>query len=239
MASRAMEGSPEVAMAGDDAAPRLRYFVDPVSFLTHCVGAVAAIGGLVYLVTDPRAIGARLVTNAIYGATLVGMLSASSIYHFFDPGPRGKRWLRRMDHTAIFLLIAGTYLPPLVHALDGAWRVSMIAVVGGLALFGVAFKLFWINCPRWLSAGIYLALGWIVVIPAAKIFPVMPGWSTFWLVVGGLFYTVGAIIYARKWPNPYPGRFGFHEIWHLFVLGGAGSHFIFVTTFLDQSYAPF
>jgi predicted membrane channel-forming protein YqfA (hemolysin III family) len=158
---------------------RLRIFKDPVSAATHFAGFLLALGATATLVALAGPERPRVAAMAIYGATLVTLFGASSLYHFLDLGERGNRWLRRLDHAAIFLLIAGTYVPPLSLLLDGAW-----------------------------------------------------------LIGGGAAYTLGAAVYARGWPDPWPGRIGHHEIWHCFVLAGAGAHFAFVCTLLDAPPPP-
>lgn len=217
----------------------IRFNKEPVSACTHFAGFLAAVVGLVPLLRLCDGDPAKIVGMALFGGTAALLFLSSSVYHFLDLGEGGNRWLRRLDHGAIFLLIAGTYVSPLIHTLDGAWRISMLAVVGGLALAGMAFKLAWLGCPRWLSAGLYLALGWVVVIPGHLILPRLPAASLLWVSLGGLAYTVGAVVYARKKPDPLPGRFGFHEVWHLFVLAGAASHYVFMLTLVGRPYPPF
>jgi hemolysin III len=213
-------------------------FKDPVSASTHFVGFLLALGATAALVSLAGPERPRIAAMAIYGATLVTLFGASSLYHFFDLGERGNRWLRRLDHAAIFLLIAGTYVPPLLLLLDGAWRIGFLALVAGLALAGVLLKLFWIDCPGWLGLALYLGMGWLAVIPAHRIVPQLSGGALGWLIGGGAAYTLGAVVYARGWPDPWPGRVGHHEIWHGFVLAGAGAHFAFVCTLLDAPYLP-
>ncbi len=198
---------------------------EPAAALSHFAGFVAGIVGLCVLVLHSPADGPKVASMAIYGSTLVALFGASSAYHFFDLGERGNKVLRRFDHAAIFLLIAGTALPVLMHMLDGPWRVTMIAITWGLAALGVLFKMTWFGCPRWLDAGMYLALGWLVVIPFPVMWPRFTSMQVVWLAAGGFAYTVGAIVYALKRPDPWPGVFGFHEVWHLFVLAGAAAHF--------------
>ena len=115
----------------------------------------------------------------------------------------------------------------------------MLSVVGGLALLGVLFKLVWINCPDWLGVSLYLLLGWVVFVPAWIIIPQLSASLLGWLVLGGLAYTLGAGIYLFRKPDPWPKVFGFHEIWHVFVLLGAGAHFAFVWLLLDLPVPPF
>lgn len=217
---------------------RFRIFKDPASAWTHFLGFLAAGVAAAVLVWLASSDGPKAVAMAIYGGTLVTLFLASSLYHFFDLGEHGNRWLRRLDHAAIFLLIAGTYVPPLLHLLDGAWRVTFLALVGAIAAAGVVVKLLWIDGPGWLGMSLYLGLGWVVLIPAPLILPQLSGGALAWLVGGGLAYTVGAMVYAREWPDPWPGRFGHHEIWHVFVLAGATAHYAFTWTLLDLPYPP-
>jgi hemolysin III len=209
---------------------RFRIFKDPVSSWTHFIGfwlALAATAALVWRVADD---GTKATGMAIYGGTLVTLFLASSLYHWLDIGERGNRWLRRLDHSAIFLLIAGTYVPPLLHLLDGTWRIAILSLVLGLAAAGALLKMIWIDCPRWLGLALYFGLSAVVVVPAHQILPQLSG--------GALAYTLGAVVYARERPDPWPGRFGHHEIWHLFVLAGAGAHYAFTTTLVDLPLAP-
>ena len=110
----------------------------------------------------------------------------------------------------------------------------MLSVVIVLALGGVVFKTVWIDCPSWLGTAAYLALGWVVLVPAAQILPQLPAWPLTWLVAGGLAYSVGALVYVFEWPNPFPDQVGHHEIWHLFVLAGAACHYVFTWWLIDQ-----
>lgn len=206
---------------------------EPVNAWSHFLGFLAAIVGLVFLVVASAHHGPTVTGMAIYGGSLVLLFFASASYHFFDFGPRGNVWLRRFDHAAIFLLIAGTYVPILIVLLRGGWRVSMLSVVGGLAVLGVAFKMFWIRCPDWLSTSIYLLLGWLVVVPAYKILPQMSASQLALLGAGGLAYTVGAVVELRCWPDPWPDKLGSHGLWHFFVLAGAASHYFLVFDLID------
>lgn len=206
---------------------------DPVSAWTHIAGTVAAVVGLVALVLASRHDGLKVTGLSVYGASLVALFLASSLYHFFDVGERGNRWLRTLDHVAIFVFIAGSYVPPLLCTLTGAWRVSMLAVVGGLALAGVVLKLAWLDCPAWLSTLVYVAFGWIAVVPAPLIVPQLPAWPLAWLLSGGLLYTVGAAVFHLEWPDPWPRKVGHHEVWHVLVLAGAACHFVFMWWLVD------
>ena len=212
---------------------------EPWSAATHFVGLLAAIAGLVFLVLPSTHSAPKVTAMALYGGSLVALFLASTAYHFLDLGQRGNRWLKRLDHSAIFLLIAGSYMPPIIHFLDGAMRITMLSVIGGIAVLGMVVKLAWIDSPTWLSLGLYLALGWIVLVPIWWMVPHMAGISIALLVAGGVTYTLGAVVYAKRWPDPWPDVFGHHEVWHLFVLGGAALHFLCMVTLLDASVPAF
>ncbi len=211
-----------------------RLFKDPASAATHFAGFLAALGGLVFLVASAKGAIAS-AGMATYGGSLALLFLASTLYHFFDVGPRGNVWLRRLDHVCIFLLIAGTYVPACLWLLDGAWRIGMLATIGLITLAGIVFKLAWVDCPKWLSVGVYMALGWIVLVPAHRIFPQLDATQLAWLVGGGATYSLGALVYVSHRPDPWPGVFGHHDVWHLFVLGGAAGHFGFTATLLGRA----
>lgn len=217
---------------------RFRIFKDPISAWTHFLGFWLALLAAILLVWQAAGDGPKAVGMAVYGASLVAVFLASSLYHFLDLGERGNRWLRRFDHAAIFLLIGGTAVPALLHLLDGPWRVTLLSVVAGLAVGGVLLKLLWIDCPGWLGMTLYLGMSGVAMVPAHRILPQLSGGALAWLVGGGLAYLLGAFVYARNWPDPWPGRFGHHEIWHLFVLAGAGAHYAFTCTLLGLPYPP-
>ncbi len=206
---------------------------DPASALTHFAGFLAACFGLILLVVQSPGPALKTASFAIYASSLCALFLASSTYHFFDLGVKGNLWLRRLDHSAIYFLIAGTYVPPVVHFLRGDWRDGMLWALGITVFVGVMAKLLWFHMPRWFNVVIYLGLGWMVLLPGERLLGAMPTVSLWWLMIGGGFYTVGAVIYATKWPNPWPGKFGFHDVWHIFVLCGAGAHFVHVYSLLN------
>jgi hemolysin III len=152
-------------------------------------------------------------STAVFAVTSLLMFGTSAVYHRFNWSPRTKRTLKRLDHANIFLLIAGTYTPISVLALPMDRAVLLLTLVWSGALLGIGFRVFWISAPRWLYVPLYLLLGWAAVMYMPDFFVADP--VMMWLVIaGGLLYTVGAIIYALKKPNPVPGVFGFHEIFH-------------------------
>lgn len=231
--------SPTATTALESTSPRRKTWKDPASALSHFLGFLAAIGGMAVLLVQSPAGTAKVVSFTIYGVSLCALFLASSSYHFFDLGERQNKLLRRLDHAAIFILIAGSNVPIQVHLLEGTWRTAMLGTVSGLAIAGVIFKLTWFSCPRWLDAAMYVGMGWMVVIAGPVMYPRMSSAHLGWLIAGGLLYTSGAVIYALKRPDPWPEVFGFHEIWHLFVLAGAGCHYGMTYSLLQTPYPPF
>ncbi len=140
--------------------------------------------------------------------------------------------LRKADHIMIFINIAASYTPTCMLALSGSLGAGLLIAVWSSALVGIVIKLFWMSAPRWLSTSIYLIMGWLAVIVIIPLFNVLPVAALIWLFTGGLFFTVGAVIYARKKPDPFPGVLGFHEIFHIFVLLGSFSHFIMIYKYI-------
>ena len=201
---------------------------DPFSGFSHLFGAFLSVAGLSTLVTlaARRGTSWQVVSFAVYGASLVLLYTASSLYHLLPLSKQGRKIFRTLDHTMIYMLIAGTYTPLCLVPLRGGWGWSIFGVVWGLAFAGIFLSIFWLAAPRWLSTAIYLLMGWVCIVAIYPIVTLLTAEGLFWLVSGGLFYTVGAIIYTLKKPNPWPGRFGFHEIWHLFVLAGSACHFM-------------
>jgi hemolysin III len=133
------------------------------------------------------------------------------------------------------VLIAGTYTPITLITLQERHTITgwvMFSIVWGLALLGVLFKVAWLGAPRWVSTGLYLLLGWLALLAIGPLITSLPVPALFWLVVGGLAYSVGAVVYARKRPDPFPAVFGYHELWHLFVLAGAASHFVMIAGYV-------
>ena len=208
---------------GPQSKGRLR---DPVSGLTHLAGGLLACAGLIVLLAKAAITGRvdQLVAFGVFGLSLVARYLASFLYHLLPLSPAGVAWLRRLDHVAIFVLIAGTYTPFCLLALDGAWRWGLLSLIWGLALCGVLLKLLWMDAPRWLSVALYLGMGWVAVV-AAPLLRSLPTGGIAWVLTGGLIYSAGALVYGFKRPNLIPGAFGFHELWHLFVVAGSACHF--------------
>ena len=200
---------------------------EPFNGASHLVGLLLAGAGTVLLLRLAQG-PAQLAAFAIYGATLILLYGASAMYHTLPLADRPLRALRTLDHIAIYFLIAGTYTPVALITLDGVLGWSLLGIVWLLALAGIPFKVWFLDAPVWLSTGTYLGMGYLALLAIVPIARAVSVTGLLWLVAGGTAYTIGAVIYARKRPDPFPGRFGHHEIWHLLVLAGSGCHYAFM-----------
>jgi hemolysin III len=198
--------------------PRLRGVVHEYAFF------VALAAGAVLLVVAPSP-KARLAT-AIYVLGLAGLLGTSALYHRVTwRKPNVRRWLRRLDHSMIFVLIAGTYTPFAVLVLSQPLGTVVLVLIWTGAAGGIVLSLLWPDAPRPVSAGIYVAVGWVAVIAMPQLFDRLGGLGITMIALGGLLYSIGAVVYARKRPDPYPTVFGYHEIFHVLVVAAAALHF--------------
>jgi hemolysin III len=213
----------------------LNKFRDPISGLTHLVAALGAVIGLVILLIIGRDDSAKAISLAIYGLSLVLMLAASATYHLVKGPPQVIKVLRKVDHSAIYLLIAGSYTPICIHFFRGFWQWGFVGIIWGMAIIGIAIKIFIINAPRWVTAGIYLLMGWMSIVAIPEMMATMPASALIWLVLGGLSFTLGAVVYISKKPDFYPKVLGFHEVWHIFVIIGCACHFIVIAYFIAPS----
>lgn len=215
----------------------LKKLPDPISGLMHLVAAVAAAVGLAVLLYLGWGDISKQASLLVYGVSLILMFSASTVYHLIKSKPQVDLILRKLDHSAIYLLIAGTYTPICFHFFDGFWRWGVLGIVWSMALIGIGVKLFIINAPRWVTTVVYLLMGWLAILAIKEMLLAMPTGALAWLVSGGLFFTVGAVIYVTKKPDFYPGVFGFHEFWHIFVILGCLCHFIVIAVFVAPQAA--
>jgi hemolysin III len=205
---------------------------EPFSGLSHLCGAVLGIAALVFLVILARGKPWHLSGFAVYGATLIVLYTASTLYHLLPVSERGVERLRIFDRVGIYLLIAGTYTPLCLVPLRGAWGWSLFGVVWGLALFGSLCEIAWRAAPRWLGLVLYVVMGWLVIIAIGPLTQTLSGTGLHWLVAGGIVYSVGTVIYATGRPRLWPGVFGAHELWHLFVLSGSACHLVLMFRFV-------
>jgi len=205
---------------------------DPISGLSHLGAAILSVFGLIALIFFSWGDTPKLVSVTIYGITLIAMFSASATYHVSTFSPKVIEILRKIDHSAIYLLIAGTYTPFCVNAFSGFWQWGLLSIIWGLALIGIGIKIFIIRTPRRINAGIYLLMGWLIVAAIGEMIATLPAEVLTWLIMGGIMYTLGAIIYITKKMDFIPGVFGFHEVWHIFVILAAAAHYISILIFI-------
>ena len=206
----------------------LKKLREPVNSLTHWGGAFLALIGLIVLLVLGWGAPARVISLLVYGISLIFLFSASATYHMVQVKERALEIFRKIDHAAIYFLIAGTYTPFCVNAFSGFWKWGMLSIIWSLAVIGIVVKVFYIRAPRWLNAGIYLLMGWLCIAAIGQMVAALPVWVLIWLVAGGLIYTFGAIVYITRIFNFVPGVFGFHEIWHILVMLAAAAHFVAV-----------
>jgi len=205
---------------------------DPFSCFSHLLGALLAVPGLVWLIWQAQGEPLRTIGFAIYGSSLVVLYTASTLYHWAPVAPHRHDLLRRFDHTAIYLLIAGTYTPVCLVTLRGHVGWTLFAVVWACALTGAGLKLFFRHVPRAVSTALYLGISWVGVVALIPLARALPLAGLSWLLLGGLCYTAGAVIYGTQRPNPFPNVFGFHDIFHLLVLAGSTLHFVFMLRYV-------
>jgi hemolysin III len=206
---------------------------EPFNAVSHGLGAVLSLVGLVYLVYQAEGAMAT-AAMAVYGASLTVLYLASTLHHGVPGEGRVRRVLRRLDHTAIFLLIAGTYTPVALLALPAGWGWTLFGIVWGLTAVGVVTRNVFLDLPRWAVVGIYLAMGWTALVALKPMVSVFSWSALAWLAGGGLAYTIGAIIYATERPDPMPETVGAHGIWHLFVLAGSAFHYVFIAGYVPH-----
>lgn len=216
--------------------PRAMFRVrEPVNALTHFIAMVAAVLATPVLLVHAAGQGAAppaLASLSVFMVSMVLLYGASAAYHAFELTDRGNRVLKKLDHTMIFLLIAGSYTPVCTVALRGGAGLRLLALVWALALAGAVFKLCWVTCPKWVSSVIYIAMGWSCLTAMPQLVARLSRAGFVWLLLGGVAYTVGGVIYALK-PRALKQRlFGCHEIFHLFVMAGSLCHYLFMYFYL-------
>lgn len=206
---------------------------DPISSYSHFIGAGLSVLGLAVMVIHLLLTGSNAVTavsSLLFCLSLIALYCASGIYHFAHSSPKVLLILRKLDHAMIYVLIAGSYTPVLLALLPHPKGAIFVGAIWGIAAIGILMKLCWFNAPRWLGTLLYLLMGWAIVVdlpalqglyaPAMKL-----------LAAGGILYTIGGIIYMLKWPN-FSKEFGFHELFHIFVILGSVCHYFMVLMYL-------
>jgi hemolysin III len=201
--------------------PRLRGVLHQWAFVVSLVAGVA-------LVLEAGSARARLAVS-VYALSVAALFGTSALYHRVDWRRLGaRRWMRRLDHTMIFVLIAGSYTPFGLLVLHGTLGAAILITAWAAALIGAVFKLIWIDAPGWLIAATYISIGWIAVIATPELVDRLGIAAVGSLALGGILYSVGAVIYARKRPDPVPAMFGYHELFHLLVILAAALHYAVV-----------
>ena len=214
--------------------PRRREVRDPYdglrpwSAITHGAGAALALIGTILLLMRAAELGNWLlfVLFSVYGLSMICLYIASTLYHCLRTSVPGRIALRKYDHCSIYLLIAGSYTPLCLTVLRECGGILLLTSVWTLAVVGIALTIARLAIPRWLTSAIYLFMGWLAIFAIVPIQQFLPAPGFFWLLTGGLFYTIGGVLYAVKWPGRNNPRFGCHEIFHLFILMGSICHFI-------------
>jgi hemolysin III len=201
--------------------PRLR------GWLHAATAPLALAAGIVLIALSPTS--ATRIGSAIFAASALALFTASAIMHRGTWSERTGLWLRRLDHSSIFLLIAGSYTPFTLILLEGEQRVTLLAIAWGGAALGILFRLFWIGAPRWLYTPIYLMLGWAAIFYFPAFSASAKAATMACLVVGGLLYTIGGVVYGFRWPNPSPRWFGFHEVFHTLTILAFCTHYVGVS----------
>ena len=211
---------------------------DLVSGLTHCIGAALSLVGLVLLIVFAAIYGNayHVVSFTIFGVVLFLLYLFSTLYHWLNISEKGITVFRKFDHIMIYILIAASYTPVCLVSLRGPWGWSLFGVIWGLAVLGTILSAIWIKAPRSITTTIYIIMGWVVIIAIYPLIQVFKEANTLksliWLVAGGIFYTIGGIIYALKIPKTKWKGFGFHEIFHIFVMLGSACHYWFVIRYV-------
>ena len=198
---------------------------------SHALAAGVAVAGLIGLVILADTTEA-VIAGAIFATSLCLLYLTSGTYHAINWGRRMKAVLRRLDHAMIFVLIAGSYTPFCLLVADGVWGMTVLAVVWSIAVAGIVLKMAWPGAPRWLSVGLYAGAGWLGVVaglPMSDWFALVP---LVLLVLGGVVYTLGGVIYGLRWPDPFPRVFGYHEVFHVFVIAGSVLHYTLIAAYV-------
>ena len=204
---------------------------EPVNGLTHLAGAILSVVGLIVLLLVAIKNGSvrQVVAFSIFGASLVAMYCSSAFYHSLKLSERGIAHMRRIDHMMIYILIAGTYTPLCLVLLRGRLGLGLLITVWSLAAAGALQTIAWMHAPQWVSTVVYIAMGWLAILVIRPILAAVPIGFFYWILAGGIIYTLGAVIHAVHWPRvragAVPRLFGSHEIWHLCVIAGSFAHY--------------
>lgn len=217
------------------------YLLEPINTITHAVGALASAVGLALLLYLTRDDPPRMVSMLIYGLSLIILFTSSALMHGIKTTDANRMRLNRLDHMAIFLLIGGTYTPIAFNTFAPPWRWLALVMVWIIVVIGMVYKSLSAQIHGRFNTTVYLLLGWGSAIPlvyGTNLFQLMPPNGLLLVFLGGLIFTAGFIVYWLQRPNPWPGRLGYHEIWHLFVLAGSLCHYLFVFAYVVPFERP-
>ena len=212
-----------------------KYLREPINSLTHLIGAILSLFALIAMLVKGivnNASAVAIISVAIFGISLILLYSVSATYHGVITSDKIIFRLRKLDHSMIFILIAGSYAPFCLIALGGSKGAVFFSIIASIAVSGILFRMLWFNCPRWLQTALYIGLGWAAIFMIKPLSLVLSPVSLFLLVLGGILYTVGGVIYGLKPKKLQLGKFGFHEIFHIFIILGSLCHFICVFIYI-------
>ena len=212
-----------------------KYLREPINSLTHWIGAILSLFALIAMLVkgvSNNASAVAIVSVAIFGISLIMLYTVSATYHGVITSDKIIFRLRKLDHSMIFILIAGSYAPFSLIALGGSKGTIFFATIASIAIAGILFRMLWFNCPRWLQTALYIGLGWAALFMLKPLSQALSPISLALLVLGGVLYTFGGVIYGLKPKKLQFGKFGFHEIFHIFIILGSLCHFICVFIYL-------
>jgi hemolysin III len=217
-------GDDKVLVAEGAVRPRLRGVLHEGAFVVSLIVAP-------FLFLSAHSSRARLAA-CVFAFSVATCFGASALYHRVTWTPRVRRWMRRADHAGVYLLIAGTYTPVSLLVLDRTWGRVILAVVWGGALTAILLKVIWVDAPKWLAAGVGLALGWVAVVALPQLAERLQPSALTLLIAGGLLYSAGAVVYARRKPDPLPAVFGYHEVFHALTIAAATCQYVAIALFV-------
>lgn len=215
---------------------KIRKIKDPGSAITHFIGMLMAAAATAPLMIKAKSgiQGGTVAPALIFIISMILLYGASASYHTFDVSEKVNKVLKKLDHSMIFVLIAGTYTPVCILGLGNRMGYILLVTIWSIAALGITFKLCWVTCPKWISSVMYILMGWLCMIAAPFLIKNQGKDAFLWLLIGGIIYTVGGVLYALKLTkfNERHKNFGSHEIFHLFVMGGSFCHFMMVYLYL-------
>lgn len=212
-----------------------KYLREPINSITHYAGALLSFVALIAMLAKVIISGASsiaILSVVIFGISLILLYATSGTYHGIISNKKVITTFQKLDHSMIFVLIAGSYAPFCLLAIGGKFGITMFSIMIAIAILGIIFKLCWFSCPSWVDSAMYIGMGWVAIFMLKPLAAILPSLSLFWLILGGVLYTIGGVIYAINSSKLRIGSWGAHEIFHIFILLGSLSHFICVFTYV-------